>query len=158
MKPSLIIKISVLVLFVALWGVLSIARKFDIDVSKQKETEIESAIEQAKSIIEDIKNQDKDVDVSFLKLPEKFSAKVFASGLGAARDMEFGPSGELLVSILDKGRILALPNRNSDWMADAVVVAAENLNRPHGIAQRCDQACDLYIAMRSRYMNGTHKN
>ncbi len=81
-----------------------------------------------------------------LTLPSGFSISVFAKGLGSPRVMVLDPAGNLLVSIPHQGRVVALPDRNSDGTADAVVTVISGLNRPHGLAFRCAPECRLYIA------------
>jgi glucose/arabinose dehydrogenase len=56
------------------------------------------------------------------------------------------PSGNLLVSIISQGRVVALPDRNHDGIADEIKTVAEGLNSPHGLAFRCGKTCKLYIA------------
>ncbi len=68
-----------------------------------------------------------------LNLPNGFSAKIFASDLPKARDLAFSPGGTLLVSQLEVNRIVALPDRNKDGVADSTKEVATG-NTPHGIA------------------------
>ena len=81
-----------------------------------------------------------------LKLPSGFSISVFARGLGSPRVMIMDPGGTLLASIPSRGSVVALPDKNGDGFADAVVTVVDGLNRPHGLAFRCDPKCRLYIA------------
>ena len=78
-----------------------------------------------------------------LTLPEGFSISVFARDLGPARVMTWDPTGNLLVSITKEGKVLALPDKNGDGVADRVAVVTEGLNRPHGLLFFNDK---LYIA------------
>ena len=71
---------------------------------------------------------------SSLRLPPGFQVEVFATGLGAPRFLAVSPSGDLFASVPSRGQVLALPDRNGDGKADAVIVAAEELSRPHGLA------------------------
>lgn len=81
-----------------------------------------------------------------LKLPDGFSISIFAKDLEKPRAMAWDPVGNLLVSIPSQGRVVALPDKNSDGEADETINIAENLNRPHGLAFRCREKCELYIA------------
>jgi glucose/arabinose dehydrogenase len=81
-----------------------------------------------------------------LKLPPGFSISVFARGLGSPRVMVMDPGGTLLASIPSRGSVVALPDKNGDGFADGVVTVVDGLNRPHGLAFRCDPKCRLYIA------------
>ncbi len=67
-------------------------------------------------------------------LPPGFELNEFATGLGAARFMAFGPDGTLYVSSIRAGTVLALPDRDQDGQADQVITFAEGLTSPHGLA------------------------
>lgn len=71
-----------------------------------------------------------------LKLPAGFKATIFArlNQTGGPRMMTFGPDGNLYVSVSQADKILMLPDRNRDGKADDIVVAADHLNAPHGLA------------------------
>ena len=69
-----------------------------------------------------------------LVLPPGFSISFFAIGLTGPRDLEFDPTGALLVSEPSAGRITALPNK---------ITVISGLNRPHGLAF---SGTKLYIA------------
>jgi glucose/arabinose dehydrogenase len=56
------------------------------------------------------------------------------------------PLGNLLVSIISQGKVVALPDKNHDGIADEVITVAEGLHSPHGLAFRCGKTCKLYIA------------
>ena len=86
-----------------------------------------------------------------LKLPEGFSISIFAKDLGKPRVVTLDPAGRVLVSIPASGKVVALPDENTDGVADKAIVVVEGLNRPHGMAVRCAgnagvQRCALYIA------------
>ncbi len=67
-------------------------------------------------------------------LPPGFRIEIFASGLGPARFMTWSPRGDLLVSIMRQGKVLALPDRDGDGQADRAVTVADELELPHGLA------------------------
>ncbi len=69
--------------------------------------------------------------------------KIFASGLESPRAMAFGPDGTLYASIIRQGRVVALPDRNNDGVADEVIDVLAGLRQPHGLVFNND---DLYIA------------
>jgi glucose/arabinose dehydrogenase len=87
-----------------------------------------------------------------LELPAGFAISIFAKGLEAPRVLAFDPSGALIASIPIQGRVVALPDRNGDGVADKAITVASGLNRPHGLAFRCpsDNDCTLYIAESNR--------
>lgn len=81
-----------------------------------------------------------------LKLPPNFSISIFAENLGNPRVMTFDYAGNIIVSIPSQGKVVALPDKNSDGIADEVITVIDGLNRPHGIATRCTEKCEFYIA------------
>lgn len=80
-----------------------------------------------------------------LTLPPGFSISVFATELGHPRDLILDPRGNLLVSTSKDGSVLALRDLDGDGDAEVSTVIA-NLNDPHGLAFRCAETCQLYIA------------
>lgn len=82
-----------------------------------------------------------------LRLPAGFSISIYAKDLGNPRDLEFGPTGSLMVSIPDRGQVVGLIDVDGDGFAEKHEIIADNLNKPHGITSRCDDVvCELYIA------------
>lgn len=81
-----------------------------------------------------------------LRLPGGFSISIFAKDLEKPRVLAYDSVGNLLVSIPSQGRVVALPDRNSDGVADETITVVDGLNRPHGLAMRCLETCELYIA------------
>ena len=82
-----------------------------------------------------------------LKLPPGFAVSIFAQGLGSPRVLLQDPGGTLLASIPAQGRVVALPDKNKDGVADGVVTVAQGLDRPHGmIFRRGNGKTRLYIA------------
>lgn len=79
-----------------------------------------------------------------LTLPEGFSISVFTQGLGKPRFMAIDSSGVLHVSIPSQGKVVALPDSNSDSVADRQITVASNLQYPHGLAFHKGY---LYIAL-----------
>ena len=82
-----------------------------------------------------------------MSLPSGFEMSLFSDGVEGARLMAFSPEGDLWVTQKDPGRISILPDKNHDGIADMVVVFAEGLNFPHGIAFRPGY---VYIAEMTR--------
>lgn len=84
-------------------------------------------------------------------LPEGFKISIFASGVDNARVISFDPRGTMLVSQPTEGKVTALPDIDGDGVADKSVAIVEGLNKPHGIAFKCNDVdnptvCTLYIA------------
>jgi glucose/arabinose dehydrogenase len=69
-----------------------------------------------------------------LNLPLGFRATIFAQGLSRPRFMAYNADGVLFVAEMDAGRVVALPDRNGDGVADETVVVAEGLDRPSSLA------------------------
>ena len=84
-----------------------------------------------------------------LRLPPGFRIEPFARDLNGARFMALDPGGTLLLSIPRESRVVALPDADGDGRADRVVVVADRLNRPHGLAFK-DGA--LYVAETGRVL------
>ncbi|MDP8922741.1 MAG: sorbosone dehydrogenase family protein [Chloroflexota bacterium] len=71
--------------------------------------------------------------VSSLQLPPGFRIETFASDLPGVRFMTIGPNGELYATLVRRGEIVRVPDRDGDGRADGAEVVAEGLNAPHGI-------------------------
>lgn len=76
-----------------------------------------------------------------IKLPEGFKLTVFAnlSTMGdgtstSVRMMTIGPDGHLYVSQTSKDQVVMLPDLNHDGVADDMIVVANHLNKPQGLA------------------------
>lgn len=76
-----------------------------------------------------------------IKLPADFKISIFADAntkdgefLAGARFMAFGVDGNLYVSSAKGNKVVMLPDKNHDGVADEVVVVADNLNQPQGLA------------------------
>lgn len=76
-----------------------------------------------------------------LRLPAGFKAQVFAKARAAGEEyfrgprfMAFGPDGNLYLSTGMDNKVVMLPDRNHDGIADEVVIVADSLNAPQGLA------------------------
>lgn len=87
-----------------------------------------------------------------LNLPDGFSISIFAKDLTGPRVLLRDGAGNILVSEPQKGRVVAMPDRDRNGVADALVLVADGLNKPHGIAMRCGDtpACTLFVAETNR--------
>jgi glucose/arabinose dehydrogenase len=77
-------------------------------------------------------------------LPPGFGITVYASGLSQPRMLTIGPDGFLYVAERGAGRVIRLPDRDGDGVADGVEAAAEGLNNPTSLAFFNDGS--LYVA------------
>ena len=73
---------------------------------------------------------------SVIQLPPGFRLNVFArlSGSGSARFMTIGPDGNLYLSLASENKVLMLPDRNHDGVADEAILVSDKLNAPQGLA------------------------
>ena len=88
-----------------------------------------------------------------LQVPDGFGVSIFAEGLSGPRMMAVGPDGDLYVVERDANRIIRLPDRESDGVADAVEVVAAGLGSPSSIAFSVDGF--LYVGEPSRVLRLT---
>jgi glucose/arabinose dehydrogenase len=84
-----------------------------------------------------------------IKLPPGFSISLYTDGVPNARSLTLGAAGTVFVGTRREGKVFAVPDRNGDNRADTVLVIAEGLDSPNGVAFR-DGA--LYVAEISRVL------
>jgi glucose/arabinose dehydrogenase len=82
-------------------------------------------------------------------VPPGFTIDVFADSVGSIRLMALDSAGTLLVSEPNRGRVIALPDKNGDAQADAALIVVDRLDQPHGLAFK-DGA--LYVAETGRVL------
>ena len=80
-------------------------------------------------------------DESNIQLDAGFKLELFASSkiksgnlLHGARFMAFDANGNLFVTSAKGGKVLMLPDANKDGVADEVIIVADHLNAPQGLA------------------------
>ena len=78
-----------------------------------------------------------------LRVPEGFTANVFAEGLSHPREFEVLPNGDVLVSEPRAGQITLLRDTDGDGTADLVTSFADGFLNPYGMALQGDT---LYVA------------
>lgn len=86
-----------------------------------------------------------------LSITDNGMVSIYAKGLDGPRVIRFSPNGQLFASVPKEGRIYALIDEDRDGIAEEKKIVAENLNKPHGFAFKCDGAgddekCKMYIA------------
>lgn len=81
-----------------------------------------------------------------LNVPAGFEMSIFSSNLKGPRVLIFDSSGTLLVSDMDSGRVVALPDKDNNGAADSQVPVASGLNNPHGLAFTPGNPRQLYVA------------
>jgi glucose/arabinose dehydrogenase len=81
-----------------------------------------------------------------LSLPPGFSIAIFAKDLDDPRVITHDPLGTILVSIPGEGKIVALPDKDGDGIADKAITVVDGLDHPHGMAFMCGKDyCHLYV-------------
>jgi glucose/arabinose dehydrogenase len=85
-----------------------------------------------------------------IDLPPGFGISVFFQGLSNPRMMALGPDGELYIAERGAGRIVRLPDRDGDGVADKVEVVADGLRAPSSIAFYTDGS--LYVGETTRIL------
>lgn len=94
-----------------------------------------------------------------LKGPPGFHFTLFAQGFQKPRLMAVAGNGDVFLTDTRAGIVYALPDRNGDGKADAKIVFARGLDRPHGLAFH---GGFLYVAnnasvVRFKYVEGQTK-
>jgi len=90
----------------------------------------------------------RDLPLDKIKLPPGFKISLYADNVPGARSMALSPNGTLFVGTRGSW-VYALPNRSFGKHADEVIVLADNLDTPNGVAFR-DGA--LYVAEVNRIL------
>lgn len=78
-----------------------------------------------------------------IKLPDGFEISIFAEGVVNARSMVRSEQGTLYVGSRDAGKVYAIKDTDGDFKADELIVLAEGLNTPNGVAYKDG---NLYVA------------
>ena len=82
--------------------------------------------------------------LSDLAVPSGYSVKPFATGLVGPRFMAVAPDGTVLVAERGNDRVVALPDRDGDGVADQTVVVGSGYEHAHSLAFGADST--LYVA------------
>ncbi|MCR4299863.1 MAG: PQQ-dependent sugar dehydrogenase [Gallionella sp.] len=90
----------------------------------------------------------RDLPLDKIKLPPGFRISLYADNVPGARSMALSPDGTLFVGTRGS-KVYALPNSKQSKKADEVIVLADDLNTPNGVAFR-DGA--LYVAEVNRIL------
>ena len=82
-------------------------------------------------------------------VPSGFTISTFAENVRNARSLAIGPRGTVFVGSQYAGQVTAVIDSNNDHKADRVVLIAQGLDQPNGIAMRGGA---LYVATASRLL------
>ena len=74
------------------------------------------------------------IPLELVKLPPGFKIDIYATGIPNARSMALSPRGILFVGTRKAGNVYAVLDPNGDFRADEVVILANGLNMPNGLA------------------------
>lgn len=77
-----------------------------------------------------------EVQLELLELPEGFSISVYAEGVEGARQLARGDNGVLFSGSRREGKLHAVVDDDGDQVADRVILLAEDLDMPSGLAFR----------------------
>lgn len=86
-------------------------------------------------------------------VPEGFGVSLYQQGLQSPRMMTVGPDGHVYVAERGANRIVRLPDRDADGIADRVEVVAEGLSSPSSLAFFQDGS--LYVGETTRVLRIT---
>lgn len=78
-----------------------------------------------------------------ITLPPGFSISIYADNVPNARSMALSPNNTLFVGSRKAGKVYAVIDVDGDYRADEVIIIAEGLNMPNGVAFKDG---DLYVA------------
>jgi glucose/arabinose dehydrogenase len=92
---------------------------------------------------------DSDLPLGDIRLPPGFHIAVYATGVENAREMARGQKGTIFVGSREAGKVHAIVDRDGDGRADQVLLLAEDLNMPTGVAFRGGA---LYVAEVNRIL------
>lgn len=90
-----------------------------------------------------------------LRVPAGFSATLYAQGFQRPRLMAVAPNGDVFLSDMRAGKVYLIADRDHDGRADANVVYASGLDRPHGLAFH---GGFLYVAENAQVVRFAYKN
>jgi glucose/arabinose dehydrogenase/sugar lactone lactonase YvrE len=82
-------------------------------------------------------------------VPAGFQVAVFAENVENAREMALGSQGTVFVGSMRAGKVHAVIDRDGDHKADRVVLIAQGLDQPNGVAIRNGA---LYVATASKIL------
>jgi len=84
-----------------------------------------------------------------ISLPEGFHISLYAYPVNGARSMSLSSDGTLFVGTRGAGKVYAIKDLDSDYVADEILTIASGLRSPNGVAFKDG---DLYVAEISRVL------
>jgi len=73
-------------------------------------------------------------EINEITVPNGFHISIFARELGQPRFMALSNDDVVFTTLINSGKIVALPDINKDGIADKIIVKASGLKAPNGIA------------------------
>ena len=107
---------------------------FYLTKTKTLQTETQNKVSKNTSVEEGANVSKGSTPTIPFNLSSNFTIHVFANGLGQARDLQFTPEGTLLVSIPNSNKVIAMPDKNKDGVADDKKVVINKGSHIHGLA------------------------
>ncbi|MBP9771927.1 MAG: PQQ-dependent sugar dehydrogenase [Candidatus Pacebacteria bacterium] len=86
---------------------------------------------------------------SEFRLPKGFTVSTFAENVPDVRNLTEDSRGTLIATLSGEGKIIALPDEDHDYEADATIIVTNGLINPKGTVIRCNEEgeeCMLYVA------------
>jgi len=136
MNTKKVIKFTVFIIIIVIFTAILLSR-----------TKIKSALLPIFSKSKVIQSRNINIGEGTVSEKSKIKMSPFAQNLGSPRFMAWTSDNTLLVSITKQGRVVALPDKDNDGQADAVIDVITNLRLPHGLAFHNN---NLYIAEENR--------
>ena len=84
------------------------------------------------------------LDLDKIELPEGFEIEYYSDAVPNARQMAVAPGGTVFVGSMREGKVHAVVDSDGDFKADEVLLIAEDLTMPTGLALH---EGDLYVAV-----------
>lgn len=129
-KRFILLLVSIIVFFFLLYGLHVYAKNnLGFNIFNLKKLQEKSSHDIATYL------SPENVANSPIKVPDGFELRIFADlrSFGMPRALTFDSNSVLFVSLTQSGKVVALPDLDSDGKADEVKVVLSGLNKPHGI-------------------------
>lgn len=85
----------------------------------------------------------KDLPLDLIRLPDGFEISLYAADIPGARSMVRSERGTLFVGTRHDDKVYAVRDADGDFRADEIIVVADDLTMPNGVALRDG---DLYVS------------
>lgn len=138
-RPSFLVGAFILSVCIAFGGCKSAPNSDD----PQPDSESSTTNNNPETDPGDENNGPDDPKLAQIKLPDGFQIRMYAADVPGARSMQMTPDGTLFVGSRGAGKVYAVVDSDNNRQADKIVVIADGLNSPNGVAFKDG---DLYVA------------